>query len=50
MKYFHLHPEFVEEYEEDDGKIGFKVMLCGDCPRSVTKKNENTGSKKKALM
>ena len=42
-KYFHLHPEFVEEYKEDDGKIGFKVMLCGDCHRSVTKKNEKTG-------
>ena len=43
VKYFHLHHEFVEEYEEDDGKIGFKVMLCGDCHRSVTKKNEKTG-------
>ena len=32
-----------QEYEEDDGKIGFKVMLCGDCHRSVTKKNEKTG-------
>jgi len=42
VKYFHLHPEFVEEYNEEDGEIGFKVMLCGDCHRSVDKKNENT--------
>ena len=30
-KYFHLHPEFVEEFTGDDGSKDFTVRLCGDC-------------------
>ena len=30
-KYFHLHPEFVEECKGVDDKKGFKVKLCRSC-------------------
>jgi len=30
-KYFHLHPEFVEEFVGDDGRRDFKARLCPSC-------------------
>jgi len=30
-KYFHLHPEFVQEFTDDDGRKDFEVRLCGKC-------------------
>jgi hypothetical protein len=30
-KYFHLHPEFVEEFTDVDGRKDFKVRLCPNC-------------------
>jgi len=30
-KYFHLHPEFVQEFTDGDGRKDFKARLCGNC-------------------
>ena len=30
-KYFHLHPEFVQEFTDDDGRKDFKARLCLNC-------------------
>ena len=30
-KYFHLHPEFVEEFAGDDGGRDFRARLCPSC-------------------
>jgi hypothetical protein len=30
-KYFHLHPEFVQEFTDDDGRKDFKARLCCNC-------------------
>jgi hypothetical protein len=30
-KYFHLHPEFVQEFTDDHGRKDFKVKLCRNC-------------------
>ena len=30
-KYFHLHPEFVQEFTDDNGTKDFKVKLCPRC-------------------
>ena len=30
-KYFHLHPEFVQEFTDDNGMKDFKVKLCPWC-------------------
>ena len=30
-KYFHLHPEFVEEFTDDNVGKDFKASLCGNC-------------------
>jgi len=45
-KLFHLHPEFVEKYTNDNGKFGFKAKMCSDCYRSVTNKDKETGKPK----
>ena len=35
LKYYHLHPEFVDKYTKDSGKVGFKAKICGVCSESI---------------
>jgi hypothetical protein len=35
-KYFHLHPEFVEEFVGDDGRRDFRARLCPSCCKFKT--------------
>ena len=35
MKCYHLHPEFVEEYRKENGKVGFRAKLCSGCSTSI---------------
>ena len=46
VKFFHLHPEFVEEYKNDNKKVGFKAKVCSDCYWSITNKDKKTGKPK----
>ena len=38
MKWYHLHPEFVDEYVKDTGHVGFRAKLCGSCHDTVKKR------------
>jgi len=40
LKYYHLHPEFVDEYTKDSGKVGFKAKICGHCSESIDARNK----------
>jgi len=35
LKCYHLHPEFVEKYNKDNGKVGFRAKLCSGCSTST---------------
>ena len=35
LKWYNLHPEFVDEYKKDNGKIGFRAKICGVCSESI---------------
>jgi len=36
LKCYHLHPEFVDEYKKDNGKVGFKAKICSGCSTSIS--------------
>jgi len=35
IKRYHLHPEFVEVYEMDNGKRGIRAKICSSCHDSI---------------
>jgi len=38
-EYYHLHPEFVEEYQDKDkgGKVSYRAMVCDTCWKYIMK-------------